>query len=69
MQNDDIGKNLFWNTVDIERLDKRIMEEFKGNGLKKVQEIVTQYGYITTTRIYGSIEIDENDFITFEKEG
>lgn len=68
MPNDDVGKNLFWNTVEIERLDKRAMGELKGNGLKKAQEIVNKYGSITTTGIYGSIEIEENDFIPFEKE-
>ena len=68
MPNDDVGKNLFWNTVEIERLDKRVMGELKGEGLKKAQAIVNKYGSITTTGIYGSIEIDENDFIPVEKE-
>ncbi|MDR4511018.1 MAG: hypothetical protein MRJ93_04860 [Nitrososphaeraceae archaeon] len=63
MPNDDVGKNLFWNTVEIERLDKRVMGELKGNGLKTAQEIVNKYGSMNTTGIYGSIEIDENDFV------
>lgn len=68
MPNDDFGKNLFWNTVELERLHKRQFGELKGNALKKAEQIINKYGSIITSGIYGSIEIDENDFIPFEKE-
>ncbi|MFB5598982.1 MAG: hypothetical protein ACE5SW_01975 [Nitrososphaeraceae archaeon] len=63
MPNDDVGKNLFWLTVELDRLHKRQFGELKGNALKKAEELVNKYGSITTSGIYGSIEIDENDFI------
>jgi len=68
MPNDDVNKNLFWSTVEIERLNKRQQGELKGKGLKIAEDIVNQYGSISTSGIYGSIEIDENDFIPVEKE-
>ncbi|MFB5599088.1 MAG: hypothetical protein ACE5SW_02530 [Nitrososphaeraceae archaeon] len=68
MPDDKVGKSLFWNTVELERLHKRQIGGLKGKGLKKVEEIVNRYGSITTNGLYGSIEIVENDFIPFDKE-
>jgi len=68
MPNDDVGKNLFWNTVEMERLNKRQPGELKEDGLKKAEDIVNKYGSINITEIYGSIEIYENDFIPSNKE-
>jgi hypothetical protein len=67
MPNDDAGKMLFWNTVDADRLNKRQFGFLKGKALRKAESIVDRYGVINISGVYGSIEIDQNDFIPYEK--
>jgi hypothetical protein len=66
MPNDDVGKMLFWNNVNLDRLNKREYGELKGKALSKAERIVNKYGGINISGQYGSIEIDERDFIPFE---
>ena len=66
MPNDDVGKILFWNSVDLDRLNKREYGELKGKALRKAERIVNKFGGINISGQYDSIEIDERDFIPFE---
>ena len=62
MPNDDLGKQFFWNNVDLERLNKRQFVLLKGAAYRKAERIVERYGGINVSGQYGSIEIDEKDF-------
>ena len=66
--NDDIGKMIFYHNAPQDRLNKRTFGTLKGNALRKARRIVDMHGSISTSGIYGSIEIDERDFIPWEKE-
>jgi hypothetical protein len=63
MPNDDVGKTLFWNITPSERFNKRQLGSLKGNALTKARSIVDKYGHINISGVYGSIEIDEEDFV------
>ncbi|HJU85265.1 MAG TPA: hypothetical protein VJ551_02145 [Nitrososphaeraceae archaeon] len=63
MPNDDAGKTIFQNLAPSERFNKRQFGSLKGNALTKARSIVDKYGAINISGIYGSIEIDENDFV------
>jgi hypothetical protein len=63
----DAGKYIFWNNVNLDRVNKRQYGSLKGNGLRKAQKIVDKYGTINISGHYGSIEIDEKDFIPWEE--
>ena len=67
MPNDDVGKMLFWNSVDLDRLNKRQYGELKGKALRKAERIVNKFVGINISGQYGSISIDEADFIPFER--
>jgi hypothetical protein len=66
--NDDVRKMIFWNSVGVEdnsvdRLNKRTPGYLKGKALRKAEKIVDKYGGINISDEYGSIKIDEKDFI------
>jgi hypothetical protein len=63
---DDVGKKLFWNTAPTERFNNRQFGTLKGDALRKAMQVVDKYGSITTSGIYGSIEIDSDDFVPYE---
>jgi hypothetical protein len=63
MPNDDAGKTIFQNVAPSERFNKRQLGSLKGNALTKARSIVDKYGAINMSGIYGSIEIDEEDFV------
>jgi hypothetical protein len=63
---DDLGKMFFWNNVSNERLNKRQSGTLKGKALRKAEKIVDTHGAINMSGIYGSIEIDEKDFVPME---
>jgi hypothetical protein len=63
MPNDDTGKKLFWNIAPSERFNRRQFGSLKGNALTKARSIVDKYGAINISGVYGSIEIDEEDFV------
>jgi hypothetical protein len=63
MPNDDAGKTIFQNVAPSERFNRRQVGILKGNALTKARSIVDKYGAINISGIYGSIEIDENDFV------
>ncbi len=65
---DDAGKLLFFNSCPSDRLNKRIMESLKGRALQKAKQVVDACGSISTSGIYGSIEIDEKDFIEVSRQ-
>jgi hypothetical protein len=58
-----VGKLLWYQTIDQTRLNKRVMGTLKGKGLKKAEKIVDREGAINISGWYGSIIIDENDFV------
>jgi hypothetical protein len=62
---DDMGKKLFWNTAPTERFNNRQFGTLKGNALREARCIVDKYGSISTSGTYGSIQIDEQDFIPY----
>jgi hypothetical protein len=63
MPNDDAGKMVFWNSVEPNRLNKRQLGYLKGKALRKAERIVDKNGGINISGEYGSIEVDEQDFI------
>jgi hypothetical protein len=63
MPNDDVGKLFFFQVVPAERLNKRVYGNLKGRGLQKAKRIVDRFGGINISGEYGSIEIDEKDFV------
>ena len=63
---DDAAKELFWNTVPVDRLNKHVYGDLKGSARQKAAEVVERYGAINMPGIYGSIEIDEKDFVQWE---
>jgi len=68
MPNDDASKIMFWNTVQAERLNSRQPGHLRGRALQKAEKIVNKFGSITTSGEYGSIEIDQRDFIPMDME-
>ena len=68
MPNDDVGKHIFFSTVNSHRLNKHVYGSLKGKALTKARRIVDKYGAINMSGLYGSIEINESDFIPWEKE-
>jgi hypothetical protein len=66
MPNDDVGKMLFLNITPSECFNKRQFGSLKGNALTKARSIVDKYGAINISGIYGSIEINEEDFVPSE---
>ena len=63
MPNDDLGKILFFNSAPDERLNEGTCGILKGKALRKAKRIVDRYGAINISGFYGSIEIDEKDFV------
>ena len=63
MPNDDVGKILFMETVSNSRLNDRQFGSLKGKAQRKAERIVDRYGAINMSGFYGSIEIDEKDFV------
>jgi hypothetical protein len=56
-------KFLFWNTVDLKRLNERDYGTLRGNALIKARQLVNREGRINISGEYGSIKISESDFI------
>ncbi|MGA7897658.1 MAG: hypothetical protein WCA39_02220 [Nitrososphaeraceae archaeon] len=54
---------LFWKGSPSERLNKRVMGTLKGAGLRKAKRVIDRNGSLNMSGIYGSIVIDETDFI------
>ena len=44
--NTDAEKIIWWGTVDLQRLNKRVAGTLKGNALKKAEKIVDKYWMI-----------------------
>jgi hypothetical protein len=66
--NDDLGKMAFFSpSVPNEALNDRLNEgtrgTLRGRGLKKEEKIVDENGAINISGFYGSVEIDERDFV------
>lgn len=62
--NDDFTKSIFLETGHPDRMSKRESGCLKDNALKKASRIVNKYGAINMNGFYGSIEIDQNDFVS-----
>jgi len=60
-------KNLFLNTEESDRLNKGEIGHLNRNALKEAEKIVNKEGGIEISGWYGSILIDENDFIGYER--
>jgi hypothetical protein len=54
---------LFWKDAPSDRLNKRVMSTLKGEGLRKAKKVIDRNGSLNMSGIYGSIEIDETDFV------
>jgi hypothetical protein len=63
LRNSDVEQMLFWKCAPSDRLNKRVMGTLKGTGLRKAKKVIDRNGSLNMSGIYGSIEIDENDFV------
>ena len=63
LRNSDVEQMLFWKGAPSDRLNKRVMGRLKGAGLRKAKKVIDRNGSLNMSGIYGSIEIDENDFV------
>lgn len=63
MPTDQVSKLVFWNTIPIERLNERTFGHLRGRALRKAEKIVDREGSISMSGVYGSIIIDEKDFV------
>jgi hypothetical protein len=61
------GKLLFFNSCSSDRLNKRVMGTLRSKALQKAKRVVDQHGVINILGIYGSILVDEEDFIEAKK--
>ena len=68
MPDTDAEKIIWWGTVDLQRLNKRVAGTLKGNALKKAEKIVDKYGMINMSGEYGSIEVNEDDLFLWRRE-
>lgn len=66
MGNSDVEKMLFWNTAPVERFNQRVYGDLEGAALRKAEKIVNKEGGINISGEYGSIKIDESEFIPFD---
>ena len=46
MPNNDVGKMIFWNYVNSERLNKKTYARLKGRGYRKAERIVDKYDFL-----------------------
>jgi hypothetical protein len=58
-------KFLFFNTVDLKRLNDREYGSLKGKALEKAKRLVNNKGGINMSGEYGSMETSDEDFIPF----
>jgi hypothetical protein len=65
---DQIGKIIWYKNVDFDRLNNRVFGFLKIKARKKAEKIVDREGGINISGMYGSIEIDEKDFIPASEE-
>ena len=63
LRNSDVEQMLFWKGAPSDRLNKRVMGTLKGAGLRKAKKVIDRNGSLNMSGIYGSIEIDETDFV------
>ena len=63
LRNSDVEQMLFWKGAPSDRLNKRVRGTLKGAGLRKAKKVIDRNGSLNMSGIYGSIEIDENDFV------
>lgn len=54
---------LFWKCSPSERLNKRVRGTLNGAALRKAKRVIDRNGSLNMSGIYGSIVIDEKDFI------
>jgi len=62
--NSDVEQMLFWKGASPGRLNKRVMGTLRGAALKKAKRLINRNGSLNLCGIYGSLEIDESDFIS-----
>jgi hypothetical protein len=63
LPNSDVEQMLFWKGASSDRLNKRVMGTLKGAGLRKAKRVIDRNRSLNMSGIYGSIEIDETDFV------
>jgi hypothetical protein len=59
----DVEQMLFWKDAPSERLSKRVMGTLTGAALEKAKRVINRNGSLNMSGIYGSIEMDETDFV------
>jgi hypothetical protein len=64
LRNSDLEQMLFWKGAPSDRLNKRVMGTLRGAALSKANRVINRNGSLNLSGIYGSIEIDESDFIS-----
>lgn len=60
---DQIGKIRWFQNVKSPRLNNRIFGTLKGKALRLAKRVIDREGRINISGCYGSIEIDEKDFV------
>jgi hypothetical protein len=63
LSNSDVEQMLFWKGAPSDRLNKRAIGRLKGAALMKAKRVIDTNGSLNMSGIYGSIAIDEGDFI------
>jgi hypothetical protein len=64
MPNSDVEKLVWWrNTMDSDRLNRRVLGSLSGKALKNAQELVSKNGEINISGEYGSLLVSEEDFV------
>lgn len=63
LSNSDVEQILFWKDASSDRMSKRAMGTLKGAALRKAKRVINRNGSMNMSGIYGSIVIDESDFI------
>jgi hypothetical protein len=64
LRNSDLEQMLFWKGAPSDRLNKRVMGTLRGAALRKAKRLINRNGSLNLSGIYGSLEIDERDFIS-----
>jgi hypothetical protein len=64
LSSSDVEQILFWKDAPSDRLDKRVRGRLKGAALRKAKRVIDRNGSLNMSGIYGSIVIDESDFIS-----
>jgi hypothetical protein len=63
LRNSDVEQMLFWKGAPSDRLNKGVVGTLEGAALRKAKRVIDRNGSLNMSGIYGSVEIDESDFV------